>query len=1247
MTNQPIIVTGMHRSGTSLVMSFLENLGIYCGSHGDMLSPSEENPRGYWENTKILSFNDSLLNLLGASWDDLDELSPFSELPQNVQSRLVHDGRKLIESIYGKQDHWGVKDPRFSLLMPFWKILLPNVKQIVCVRNPIEVALSLSNRFSEYHIKFEKGLRLWKDYNQCIANQENLDDVLFVDYDALFSDVDAVLSRIIHFIYCDQTAGEELITKAKKDFLQKGRHYAFSDQGTNAFLNDKEFKVLYGFLRGKSCSQTSTETVSLSPSQVSAEVFQIQELVKMQKKAYQYFALAEGYANKNDYLRDQEQSILQLRHQIQGLQKSISSNENEKKVLLEQITSFKNEKKDLLKQVAKVGIEKEEKIARVESENEKKIEQFQSEKQAILLDTQRVAAELENANKKLNESELEIERVKQALNEAHIELANLQDELAQTKGQFNQVQNDLADQIRDSITYREQYAHFESMSVLLNDQLQGILNSRTWKTLQRIRHYVGKVAPSLLISPYDSSQSVVNQVSTPVFVPSKFSIYAEHDSNVGVKQVLYVYPPDKSLFASCMYRVHNIGEYFEASSTYKYESITSLELLENPDYINGFDILVFFRLPMSLPLGKIIQQANQRRIICCYDIDDYVFDLSIFQFVNPLREFDHKSLSAYFDGINRYRDMVLNCDYFIASTPYLASMAEKLGKSAYVIPNGLNHHQENVADRVLASENTVNDDWIRIGYLSGTNTHDKDFLIVKDALLRILSEFPKVKLSIRGILSLPEDFDVFANQVEFLPFVPFDQLLEKTDILDILIAPLEINPYTEAKSDLKYFEPALLQKPVIASPTGVFTKAITDGENGFIASNGEDWYEKIKSLVSNEELRTKLGLNARNHSLAHYSVEAQNTTVHEVFNAIWGDYFRCVEGPNLKSLSVSWVVPVPAAGSGGHRVIFEICEHLVSAGHDVTIHFLPASNFQNADQLREFITEQFFEMKSQIELGINEISVCDALIATSWNTAATVANNIKLARDGFYFVQDFEPFFFPMSSDYIAAFGTYSMGLKHITIGDWLRKKLEEDFSATARSFPFPIDHELYFPGDSEIQQKKIQLAFFARNTMARRCYPLGVEALKVLKQKYPSVEIILFGSNEIDPADFPYQHTNFGVITPQQLADLYRESIVGLSFSTTNPSIVPFEMMACGLPVVDLDFNQNDIHYGGLENVTLAQPNPTGIADAVISLIEDQKNWQGKRENGIKFAEVLPTRIESARLFEEILLQYLAEDEN
>jgi len=68
-----IIVLGMHRSGTSAFTGVLNILGVELGSN--LMEPTKENPRGYFEKRAVMEINDEILNILGSSWDD-DFFSP-------------------------------------------------------------------------------------------------------------------------------------------------------------------------------------------------------------------------------------------------------------------------------------------------------------------------------------------------------------------------------------------------------------------------------------------------------------------------------------------------------------------------------------------------------------------------------------------------------------------------------------------------------------------------------------------------------------------------------------------------------------------------------------------------------------------------------------------------------------------------------------------------------------------------------------------------------------------------------------------------------------------------------------------------------------------------------------------------------------------------------------------------------------------------------------------------------------------
>ena len=101
----------------------------------------------------------------------------------------------------------------------------------------------------------------------------------------------------------------------------------------------------------------------------------------------------------------------------------------------------------------------------------------------------------------------------------------------------------------------------------------------------------------------------------------------------------------------------------------------------------------------------------------------------------------------------------------------------------------------------------------------------------------------------------------------------------------------------------------------------------------------------------------------------------------------------------------------------------------------------------------------------------------------------------------------------------------------------------------------------------------------------------LGLLALELLAERGPEFEVHLFGSDApLDFAAFPA--VNHGVVPPDALAELYRACDVGLCFSATNYSLIPQEMMACGLPVLELDGpSTRAVFPPGV--VTLAGPDP------------------------------------------------------
>ncbi len=205
----------------------------------------------------------------------------------------------------------------------------------------------------------------------------------------------------------------------------------------------------------------------------------------------------------------------------------------------------------------------------------------------------------------------------------------------------------------------------------------------------------------------------------------------------------------------------------------------------------------------------------------------------------------------------------------------------------------------------------------------------------------------------------------------------------------------------------------------------------------------------------------------------------------------------------------------------------------------------------------------------------------------------------------YYLVQDFEPYFYPVGSEYIQAENTYRSGLHCLTLGPWLAQLMREQYGAEADYFDFAVDTEMYKPLPVP-RPAHPRIAFYARPSTPRRAYELGVEALRLVKSAQPDVGDRLLWRREA-AARPPFPVTNAGILNPWELAKLFSTCDIGLVFSTTNPSFVPLEMMACRCAVVDLASERVEGLLEDGVNCRLAQPTPESIAGTLLDLVWDR----------------------------------------
>lgn len=204
----PLCITGMHRSGTSMIANILHECGLDLGPAEDLLPANVGNPEGYWESRSFLRLNDAILNALGGSWD---QPPPDALGWENgpALDRFRSQARKLARRFQGREP-WGWKDPRNCLTLPLWRNVVPDLKVLICVRNPLAVAESLRARDG---IPFADTFHLWRTYNRRVLATAPPGERLVTHCESYFHDARAELRRVLAWL--DMRTTEERLEHAR------------------------------------------------------------------------------------------------------------------------------------------------------------------------------------------------------------------------------------------------------------------------------------------------------------------------------------------------------------------------------------------------------------------------------------------------------------------------------------------------------------------------------------------------------------------------------------------------------------------------------------------------------------------------------------------------------------------------------------------------------------------------------------------------------------------------------------------------------------------------------------------------------------------------------------------------------------------------------------------------------------------------------------------------------------------------
>ncbi|MEP7762939.1 glycosyltransferase family 1 protein [Sanguibacter sp. 25GB23B1] len=308
-------------------------------------------------------------------------------------------------------------------------------------------------------------------------------------------------------------------------------------------------------------------------------------------------------------------------------------------------------------------------------------------------------------------------------------------------------------------------------------------------------------------------------------------------------------------------------------------------------------------------------------------------------------------------------------------------------------------------------------------------------------------------------------------------------------------------------------------------------------------------------------------------------------------------------------ISTAWIMHPPGESSGGHQNIFRFIKYLEDAGHEATVYLYHSHEHGiDAKYLQALVRDS--ASYPTVRAKFSEYDPAkgvdprhDAIFATGWETAYPVYLDPSDARR-FYFVQDYEPAFYPVGSEHVFAENTYRFGFHGITAGPWLAGRLHDEYGMAADYFAFGADVRHYSYVNTE---RRKDVFFYARPVTTRRGFEIGVMALELIARERPDLTLHLAGW-DVSSYDLPFSYVNHEVMKVTELNELYNRCGAALVLSLTNLSLLPLELLAAGvIPVVNDAPNNTLVSNNPF--IEYSEPTPHALARRVLDVLdrEDQ----------------------------------------
>jgi GT2 family glycosyltransferase/glycosyltransferase involved in cell wall biosynthesis len=817
-----VLIVGMHRSGTSALGGVLELLGVPAPEQ--QVTTDHHNARGYFEPQRIVDFHEALFARLGSPSNDPLPVE-YGWLDGPVGRAAAQELAELLDDEFGAEPVRLFKDPRMCRLLPVWtealKLAGRPAVAILPTRDPLEVAGSLAAKagLSQPHSLFMwlQHVILGERFSRGMARS-------FTLYDDLMADWRGVVAKL----------ETDLGLAWPRDMVRAAPEI-------DAFLT--------GELRHHAGGTALDARDPLQALCLRAWA----ALEALRADANDARAMAALDAVAADFHR--------------GLE-----------VYGPLVAAFQRD-------VNRFHITRGEVIER-----------------------DRIIAEQAAGLRRDQETEKALETVRARLAYRDNELRIANDGVRDRDRQIRE-RDELVKRLEDERREWERKCYLAEVArIEVADRLYALETSGTWRATHLARRLLTKL-PFLRVVARKSARLAwwtasgnlgrnllaLDGVVLPRPAPAKPDFMVEEEEQAAEAAAATTVGPLRVAFLSGepdtpghKYRVVRMAEAVQALGG----EPTIVRLADagaNLDHFETADLVYIWRAAWDEDnVAPVVENARKRGAPVVFDIDDLIVEPALVgtDLIDGLRSQNH-DLQGIMDFFERLQKTLAAADYACTPTPFLTQYVQRysstpVDKVAFRIPNGFDEafvKKARLAARTRRSE--PKDGLVRIGYATGSKTHQADFAKAAPAVARILREHPEARLvAFTGqwgpVLDLAEfpEFDGLAGQVEWRQFVPIADLPFELARFDINLAPLEVgNIFCEAKSELKYFESALVDTPTVASPTEPYRIAIEHGVSGFLADSTEEWYAALKALMDDPALRRSMARTAQFDSIVRYGPE--------------------------------------------------------------------------------------------------------------------------------------------------------------------------------------------------------------------------------------------------------------------------------------------------------------------------------------------------------------------------------------